>query len=106
MTQYIRYYEGEWSALYVDGKIAKYGDHYIVDEWIATHLGVEDRYSNDFLKEDGRTVFPTLEEVHAKQEEREQREMEADELRQQAIELQKQAAALFVKADQVANSND
>lgn len=31
----------DWSALYVDGRLDKVGDHYLVDERIADFLNVE-----------------------------------------------------------------
>jgi hypothetical protein len=94
VTSYVRYHSGEWSALYVDGELVKYGDHYLVDEWLASHLGVEDLYNDDFLLPDGRTVLSTLHEVEVRTADREARLSAAEELRAQAEVLRRKAEDL------------
>lgn len=105
MSKLVRYYSGEWSALYEDGVLVKRGDHYLVDEWISTHFGIEEHHNDDFLSEDGRSVFTTLSDVQAKQRDRESRETEAEETRRQAVALQAQAAELFEKANELMGKN-
>lgn len=105
MVNYVRYREGEWSALYVDGKLVSYGDHYYVDDWISAHLGIEEIESDDFLAADGRTVFDTLAEVHKKQDAREKREIVADELRSRAKTLKDQANVLLEQAKRMERPN-
>lgn len=39
----------DWSALYVNGQLATYGDHYIIDEWIAEYVGIINENSDSFL---------------------------------------------------------
>jgi hypothetical protein len=42
---------GEWSALYVDGKLDTVGDHYrIYEERLPQLVGAEVRYSDAFLQ--------------------------------------------------------
>lgn len=90
----------EWSALYVDGKLAVVGDHYHADEKIAELLGVIEVQSDDFLR--GGThyedVANTLEELGAYRAERLRRESEAESLRAQARALIEQAKALEAAA--------
>lgn len=54
MSNYAKYvrYSGsdDWSALYIDGKLDRVGDHYLIDERISQLLGVEDISSDDFLR--------------------------------------------------------
>ena len=55
----------EWSALYIDGKLDKVGDHYLIDERIQELVGVEVFDSNDFLLggDSLSDVAETLEEI-------------------------------------------
>ena len=70
MPIYERFHVSEWSALYVDGELDTYGDHYLVDDRIAALLGVEDCDSDAWLLEDGRTPRTTVEEIEIEQERR------------------------------------
>jgi len=42
VTTYQRVIGADWSALYADGALVIYGDHYIVDDRIADILGIDD----------------------------------------------------------------
>jgi hypothetical protein len=59
--------ESDWSALYVDGKLHKVGDHYLIDEAIQVLVGVEEHQSEDFMKggNDYSDVAKTLDELNA-----------------------------------------
>lgn len=70
--QLVRYEgTGEWSALYVDGKLDKVGDHYLIEERISELAGVTCIQSDDFLRggDTREDVAPTLEalEQHSSQ---------------------------------------
>lgn len=60
------YYSGEsWGALYQNGELVRYGDHYYLGEYFLSYLGVEEIMSEDFLR-GGNTkedVAKTLEEI-------------------------------------------
>lgn len=80
---------GEWSALYVDGRLDCVGDHYVVDERISELLGVVTEYADAFMQ-GGNTyddVAPTLEEAYAYMQKQIRRSDEAETLRTQAEEL-------------------
>lgn len=89
---------GEWSALYVDGKIDTYGDHYVVNERIAALFGVLDAQSNDFVRpvpgSHREVVYDTVEEVYAVAEQRAHALEEAARLRAEAESLIRQAKQL------------
>lgn len=66
MTDYVIYSGSEeWSALYVDGKLEKYGDHYLVEEHLRLLLGVTTISSDNFLRGGnwGEDVAPTLDAI-------------------------------------------
>ncbi len=105
MSRYVRYTSSsEWSALYVDGKLDRIGDHYLIEERIAELLGVEmreDAECNDFLRGgDGvaRTGGPspaqTLAEAEAYGEERAQALAEAENMLTNSRELAHRAAEI------------
>lgn len=97
MSSLIRYTSsGEWSALYVDGKLDRVSDHYLIDERIAQLAGVEERQSDDFLRggDQRPDVADTVEQAEEYATEREARNAEAAKLRQQATELLAQAEEL------------
>lgn len=51
MTDYtILQGSSDWSALYVDNQLDIYGDHDTVHEALFEKLGVETRYTNDWIK--------------------------------------------------------
>ena len=50
MPNFVRYNDGEWSALYQDGELVVIGDSYLSDDYLANYLNVEDIYSDDFLR--------------------------------------------------------
>lgn len=82
---------GEWSALYIDGKLVKYGDHYLVDEHIYEMFGIQVDESSDWMRGDtsGMDVAQTLDEVEQYRSEREAAQELAKELRRQASDLEK-----------------
>lgn len=66
---------GEWSGLYVDGKLAAYGDHYHSEDRLhamvsmVEHRG-DDGNNVDWLKDGESEPFGTIEEVEARRMER------------------------------------
>lgn len=85
--------EHQWSALYVDGKLDRVGDHDVVNERIREVLGIDVDYSNDFMRggEYREDVAKSLNEVSDYRAAREEREQKANLLRAQAAELIAQA---------------
>lgn len=83
---------GDWSALYVDGKLVQVGDHYLIDEKISELLGVTVEYSDDFLQ--GQTlesgIAQTLEDAQSYETIRLQKEREIHLLEEQREELLRQ----------------
>lgn len=89
--------DGEWSAIYLDGKLQRVGDHYLADEWIREHFGVETVQSNDFFLGRGdqrRDVADTVEQIQAYTAERSARLAKAYALREQAEALEAEAEQL------------
>lgn len=89
--------DGEWSALYVDGKLDCYGDSYLQDERIHALFGV--KIVNDspwLLGGDGRNRPPaqTTAEIDAYEADRNAMLDQAIALRNQAAELRRQAVEL------------
>lgn len=80
---------GEWSALYLDGKLDRVGDHYLAQERILELCGVVCEQSDDFLRgQDGRAgVAQTLNELSDYRLQREEKEAEILKLRKEASEL-------------------
>jgi hypothetical protein len=88
---------GEWTGVYLDGKLVRYGDHYLADEWLAERAGVTIIDSDDWLP-DGRTPLGTLEEVAAEGARRERLIQEAKDRRDRAAALIADAERLEAKA--------
>jgi hypothetical protein len=91
-------YEGsqEWSALYVDGRLDRVGDHYLIDERIRELMSVTTVRSDDFLRGgfQREDVAPTLEGVVQYTKAKEDRMAEAAQLRAEAAELLAEAEKL------------
>lgn len=87
---------GEWTGVYVNGKLVRHGDHYLADEWLQARVGVIVVDSDDWLP-DGRTPLATLEEVAAETARREQLRVAAQAKRDQAADLLRQVQALDEK---------
>lgn len=87
---------GEWAALYVDGRLERVGDAYRVEERAFELLGVVVLHDNAFLRgQDQRGgCAQTLEQVDAYRAEREMKRIEAERLRAQAADLVARAVAL------------
>jgi hypothetical protein len=93
---------GEWSALYIDGNLAEYGDHYIVKEAIYAIVGVDEESDDSWYREvtftvgEGRTarkrykteVAQTLEQRDAWKSEREVAAEKIAALKAEAAELE------------------
>ena len=88
----IAFYQGseEWSALYVDGKLAHVGDHYWVQEQLLYELGVEVISSDDFLRggDDRESVAQNLTELEAYSASREEHEAQAELLEAESLEAE------------------
>lgn len=92
--QVVRYSgENDWSALYVDGKLERVGDHYLIDERISELLGVELEQNDDFMQggKNYEDVAQTLDEARTYERTRLQKEFEIEQLEQRAADLQQQA---------------
>jgi hypothetical protein len=86
---------GEWTVVYVNGKLERAGDSYLADEWLQARYGVEVVDDEDGVcLPDGRTPLPTLAEVEAA-------EADIAARRARAAELRAQADALAAEADQL-----
>jgi hypothetical protein len=96
--------EEEWSALYVDGRLALVGGGYLADERVRELVGVVTIQDDAFMRgqkcADG--VAQTLEEVEAYRTERERRRTRAAELRAEAARLEREAAGLVAQAGEAA----
>lgn len=99
-SSYVRYNDGEWSALYKDGVLVKIGDSYITDDYLARELGVvEHDNANYFLGKDATydNAAQTLDEVIAYEKTLDEKWAEAEALIAQADALRAQAEALLKK---------
>jgi hypothetical protein len=96
--------EEEWSALYVDGRLALVGGGYLADERVRELVGVVTIQDDAFMRGQKRAdgVAQTLEEVEAYRTERERRRERAAELRAEAARLEREAAGLVAQAGEVA----
>jgi hypothetical protein len=84
---------GEWTGVYLNGKLVRDGDHYLADEWLQARVGVKVIDSDDWIP-DGRNPLGTLDEVREETERRDQLRRTADKMRESAAELTRQAAEL------------
>lgn len=86
MTDKIEFFtHGEWTAVYVNGKLEVVGDHYHAEEWMEDYLGVDHYYTDEFLLgSDGDEVANTVQEI---EEYRAQKDRGVEE----QIEAEKQA---------------
>lgn len=79
---------GEWTMVYLNGELVKYGDHYLADEWLQERFGVivvSDE--KGFSVPDGHHPIESLAEVKASLESWEEQQRSAAALRQQAADL-------------------
>ena len=84
---------GEWSALYVDGRLDRAGDHYLIDERIRELAGVTVIEGDDFLRGQNKAA-QTLAEVEAYTDRR-------DRARKTAADLRADAAKLLADAERI-----
>lgn len=100
--QYVVYESDDWSGLYVDGKLKRVGDGYLIDEELREIFGVVTIQNEDFFlghKHPSREqVAQTLEEVDAFVATRTDRERAADTLRAEAARLLAEADLIENKA--------
>lgn len=84
---------GEWAALYVDGRLEKVGDSYLAEERAFEILGVRVIQDDAFLRGQSQAsgVAQTLDEVVTYAEEKVRRMVEAGDLREEAARLLAQA---------------
>ncbi len=87
---------GEWSAMYIKGMIATYGDTYLIWEHLTRELGIEEVCSEDWLV--GNQPCRTLDQVNDRRRNREARENKAASMVQEAEDLEKQAQKLRADA--------
>lgn len=85
--------DGDWTAVYLNGKLQRVGDSYLADEWLQSHVGVTVVEDSPCMLDEHRAM-KTLAEVQREVAEREQRAEEARKLREQAAELERQASLL------------
>ena len=94
MTQYVIYRgSGDWSALYIDGKLERVGDHYLIDEKLQELFGVQTVSSDDFMRGQDEAAFvaQTIDEVVTYHTARKNRQEEAARLREEAATLTERA---------------
>lgn len=84
---------GEWTGVYVDGTLVRYGDHYLADEWLQTRFGVKVIDSDAWIP-DGHSPFKTLAQVETEQDRRTALRIRAEALRRQASDLAAEAERL------------
>ena len=85
----------EGSALYVDGKLDRVWDHYLIDERIQELTGVISREGNFLLGGNSYSdAAQTVEEIDTYESKRDQEKNEAAQLEAQAAELIAQAKRL------------
>lgn len=90
---------GEWAALYVDGRLDRVGDAYLAEEKAFELLGVKTLQDDAFLRGQGGRdgVAQTLDEVAAYRTERDAAKARAAQLRERAAELMAEAERLAGK---------
>lgn len=84
---------GEWTMVYLNGELVRYGDHYLADEWLQNRCGVitvDDEWNASVP--DGHNPVQTMREVLANQR-------SVMELRSAAEEKRAEAARLIAEAD-------
>lgn len=97
---------GDWSALYIDGELVVFGDHYLSDEKISELLGVEEINSNDFMGggNNSSDVLTSLEDIEAYQRKKdfllEEEESTRTSLLVEAEKLEQEAQRLREKANE------
>lgn len=92
----IHYTDGDWAALYIDGKLERVGDSYLAEERVFEILGVTIVRDPAFMRgQDYRDgVAQTLAEVAKYRELRDTNVRRAAELREQAAALETEARRL------------
>ena len=107
MAKIVRYTgSGEWSALYVDGKLVQSGDHCLVEDKIAELLGVKEVQSDDFLRggDSYSDVAETLDDIENYRERhnavRKAKLTEADRLQAEAYRLLEESRCLRDEANE------
>lgn len=68
MSDYVVYEgSGDWSALYVGGKLVLSGDHYLIDEKIRQIFNVETIQSDSFMRggDYASDVAPTIDDIRS-----------------------------------------
>jgi hypothetical protein len=89
---------GEWTMVYLNGRLERAGDHYLADEWLQGHFGVDviDDEAGDSIV-NGRDAVRTLDEVHERQLHRMHAAERAEEKRIEARQLLAEADEIEVK---------
>lgn len=87
---------GEWTAVYVDGKLERVGDHYLADERLRARVGVVEVDDDAFMQggDQRDAVAQTLEEVARYARARANRLERAATLRERAQQMIDEAAGL------------
>lgn len=88
---------GEWSVLYVNGQLDTYGDHYLIDERIATIFGVQEEDTDHWYRGDGGRDFAIPQTVEKAEEWR----REDRDAAEKAKTLREQADALLQRAKEL-----
>lgn len=90
MSQIEFHEEGEWTAVYEDGKLVRVGDSYLADEWLQAKFGVVVVQDDAFMRGQNQRegVAQTLDEVREYREAREARRARVAELRAEADRLE------------------
>jgi hypothetical protein len=88
---------GEWTGVYLNGTLVRYGDHYLADEWLQERHGVK-VIDSDAWVPDGRSPLRTMAEVVAEEDRRAALRIRAEGLRRQANDLAAEAERLEAEA--------
>lgn len=86
----------DWSALYINGKLERVGDHYLIHDRLMDKLGIAVEQSDAFLiGGDGReNAAQTVDEYRAEVRRRATAAETAEELERRAAEMLAEAAAM------------
>ena len=97
MSDSIEFWQsGEWTMVYLNGELVKYGDSYHADEWLQERCNVvivQEPEANACIP-DGHNPFKTLAEAKAEEQRRADAKLDAEAKRAKARQLMAEADAL------------
>lgn len=86
----------EWTMVYLNGELVKYGDHYLAEEWLQERCGVKvvDDPWGDSLTDGGRSAHKRLFDAEKAKSVRLDKFKQAADMRRRAQQLLEDAAIL------------